>query len=143
MPQEDEELYDTGYGALGGLGTQSFEKVTSKIAQDGVHTGCNCDWCGTKNEIISSWPEIIMGSMGYPAPNWYVDQGLLYPRVGCANPGCRREIGVRYAPQELGRYVSSGLEAGVVYIPGSAGPATPAQVQGFKQQIAQAAGARR
>ncbi len=134
MSKDDDDDYDTGYGALGGGGAQAFDKVTSKIAPDGVHTGCNCGWCGTRNDILCSWDEAIMGGMGYPAPNWYVDQGALYPRVGCANSGCRHEIGIRYSPQELNRYVSSAVEAGYLQ---------PAAVQQLRQQVSAAAGARR
>jgi hypothetical protein len=132
--EEFEDLPDENFGALGGLGTAAFEKVTSKIALDGLHTACYCEYCGTKNEILSNWEEVMMGGMGYPAPNWYVDQGQLYPRVGCANPGCRREIGIRYAPQELGRYVDGAIGQG--FLP-------PQRVQAFRAQVQQAAGARR
>jgi len=145
MSQYDEDLPDQNFGALGGLGTEAFEKITNSVAPDGLHTRCYCEFCGTKNEIISSWPEVIVGSLSLVPPDWYVDRGngALYPRVGCANNGCRREIGIRYAPQELARYVASGLGSNVVYLAPNQPPATPQQVEGFKQQMLQAAGGRR
>ncbi len=129
-----DDLPDENFGALGGLGTDVLEKVTQKLAPDGLHTICYCEYCGTKNAIVSNWQEVITGSMGFVARDWFVEDGLLYPRVGCANPGCRREIGIRFTPAELARYTMGAVEQGF---------ATPQQVGALKQQIAQSAGARR
>lgn len=129
-----DDLPDQNYGALGGLGTEAFDKVTQKFGPEGLHTICYCEFCGTKNDIVSSWPEVVTGSMGYMSPNWFVEDGLLYPHVGCANAGCRRQIGIRFAPAELGRYAQGAVQQGYLH---------PQEFQRIQAGVAQAAGARR
>lgn len=131
-----DDLPDENFGALGGAGAADLDKVTTKIAPAGIMTMCACGNCGVKNRIESSWQEVVMGSLGFPPPNWRVDQatGTLYPYVGCAAGGCNRELRIGYAPQELKRLVASGVENGYV---------NPQWVQQYSDQIKQAAGAAR
>jgi len=114
--QAFEDVQEQGFGALAGGGTDQLDRVTTKIAQGGIESTCMCEYCGTKNLIGCSWDEVITGSLAHVPLDWRVDQatGTLYPFVGCANGGCRRPIIVGYAPQELKRYVTSGMEANLV-----------------------------
>jgi len=114
--QAFEDVQEQGFGALAGSGTEQLDHVVTKIAPGGIESTCLCEYCGQKNLIGCNWDEVITGSLGYVPPDWRVDQatGTLYPFVGCANGGCRRPLIIGYAPRELKRYVTSGIESNLL-----------------------------
>lgn len=117
MSQDDDDpfddLQDTGFGALGGEGAGALDRVKTSIDSAGIHNKCYCELCGTSNLVNVEWLEAIIGSLQFAPPNWQFDPktGTLYPYIGCANPGCRREIRIGFTPAELKRYVTNAVAA--------------------------------
>jgi hypothetical protein len=134
-----EDLEDDGnYGVLagvGGGGASHLDRVVTTINPNGIATTCHCGRCGTKNAIDISWQEVIMGSLGYLPPGWEAvpSSGVLYPNVGCNQGGCNYALKVGYAPSELKRYVSSGIEKGFI---------TKQAAEAYAAQVLQSVGRR-
>lgn len=102
---------DDRFGSLAGEGTDRHFSAHVAPNKGGVSYKLNCDNCGTPNEILLEWPELIIVASQKVPPNWRYKDGMLYPDVGCAHPGCGYITSVQITPDEAARHVKSGLAA--------------------------------
>lgn len=108
-----DDYQDEGFGALGGMGADAVDRVTTGIdPKTGALTSRTaCGRCNTPNVIHVDWGEAITVGEGYIPPRWKGDRetGTIYPYIACANANCRYEIKVGYYPHEMKGYVSNAL----------------------------------
>lgn len=131
------ELSDeSGFGSLGGIGTDAHFSARAGTVDQGTTYQVNCDNCGGRNSILIEWTELIVVAHGKLPNNWKYANGRLYPDVGCAHNGCNFLCTVQLTPDEAKRLLNAAVNAGKV---------KPQQIQAFSQQLAapQRPGARR
>ena len=113
-------------GVLGGEGASTHDRVTNKVAHEGVVFTVQCAGCGKVMDMMAPWPEIAVMAAGAAPPNnsWLYNQhqGCFVPNLACR---CRSNVRVGITPDECTRHLRSGIAAGKI---------SPQQIQAVQQQ---------
>lgn len=128
-------IVNAQHGVLSGDGAESHYHAREKPSASGVAYQLPCDNCGRVASIDVSWDEFSVGAAGALPPGWiYSAQfAAMHPNIGC--PGCRALLPLMLTPDECGKKVRAGVNAGAI---------DPNRVQQIQQQVrAQQGGYRR
>jgi hypothetical protein len=99
-----------GYGSLGGTAIDNHFKVKPKSSREGLRMKLDCGHCGTPQEIIATWPEVVVISVGkLPSNQWKYDQGHIRPHIGCAR--CNHSVMVGITPGEAKSFATAAINA--------------------------------
>lgn len=135
----DIDLAQFGAGALGGAGADDHYATRTTYQADGVWFEIVCDTCGQRQRVGMSWDECIFVSQGQPPPGtpqsppwaYSARHGALHPNVPCCQ--CqRRDTLVMLTPDEAGRHLRAGTQAG--HVPPEYVANAVRQVQGMAAQ---------
>lgn len=111
-----DEDFNTGYGSLGGLGTEHHDSVKTAVTNEGVVNQLQCDKCGRRLVITIPWTELIFMSEKRLPPNnsWKHDgyHGVFLPNAHC--PHCQDSVRLGMTPQECQKHIRAGIDAGRV-----------------------------
>lgn len=127
---------NNSYGSLGGEGADEMDQVVVKpLDRAGVHYAARCHFCGQKNQIDLTWPEIAYVAQGQQPEQWVYDaaRGAMRPNIGCCK--CHVVMMFLVTPDECMRHLHAGEAAGYLQ---------PGYVNALRQRLQQAsAGYRR
>lgn len=101
-------------GVLGGEGASSHDRVTTKVAREGVLFTIPCAGCGREQGMMAPWPEIAVMAVGaQPGNTWIYNQhvGGFVPNLACR---CRANVRLAVTPDECSRHLRSGVAARAV-----------------------------
>lgn len=139
--EDDRKVIDNAQGVLGGEGFNQFEKVEEKMTpgRGGPSPGwtftLHCVNCANQNGVEIGWAELMElagGAIPTDRDNgqrWKYQDGHASPPCTCAY--CRNTLFVYMTPDQAGRYVKGGIEAGVLDRDG-----TMRYIAGVRQSVA-------